>query len=373
MRPFLFILLCLAAASVRAQPSASAPPLEPIPPPPLVSAPEEPPALPETQVAPTTPLPASPEVVSTPRRETSEASSLVPPPLPGSTRPALTPGERTQRYPEPGRYRSYSAGPGGFVLICTELVSGAAAGGVLGAAQARDGSVASGIMLGGLSFGGAAALYQYFARVESNEAWLTSIAAGAGFITGFGVASEQGLSQGNRALLTLASTQLSIVSTLAITAMQPGDVSGGDTWLVGTTSLYAFIFTGLVQGARGDSDITPTLAAPALGLIGGALLTRFLEPHPGQMFAITSIPIAAGLGMARLLERINQQSLYTVLLITMGSSFLITTAVTILTGTPEPPALSRASGFQAVPVPVLIPAGRGSGSVAAGPGLFMRF
>jgi hypothetical protein len=244
---------------------------------------------------------------------------------------------------------------------------------VLGAARDRDGSVASGIMLGGLSFGAAAALYQYFARVESNEAWLTSIAAGAGFITGFGLASEQGLSQGNRAMLTLASTQLSIFSTLAITAMQPGDVSAGDTWLVGTTSLYAFIFTGLVQGARGDSDITPTLAAPALGLIAGALLSKILEPHPGQMFAITSIPLAAGLGMARLLERINQQSLYTVLLITMGSSFLITTAVTTLTGSPEPQALSSVSGFQAVPVPVLIPAGRGSGSLAAGPGLFMRF
>jgi hypothetical protein len=228
-------------------------------------------------------------------------------------------------------------------------------------------------MLGGLSFGTAAALYQYFARVESNEAWLTSIAAGAGFITGFGVASEQRLSPGNRALLTLASTQLSVFSTLAITSMQPGDVSAGDTWLMGTTSLYAFIFTGLVQGARGDSDITPTLLAPALGLIAGALLSKPLEPHPGQMFAITSIPIAAGLGMARLLERINQQALYTVLLVTMGSSFLITTAVTTLTGSPEPQALSRASGFQAVPVPVLIPAGRGGGALAAGPGLFMRF
>jgi hypothetical protein len=259
------------------------------------------------------------------------------------------------------------------VLISTELVSGAIAGGLLGAAQDRDGSVASGIMLGGLSFGAAAALYQYFARVESNEAWLTSIAAGAGFITGFGVASEQGMSQGDRAMLTLASTQLSILSTLAITAMKPGDVSGGDTWLMGTSSLYSLIFTGLVQGARGDSDITPTLAAPALGLIAGALLSIPLEPHPGDMFAITVIPLAAGVGMARLLERINEQALSTVLLITMGSSFLITTAVVTLTGGPEPQALSRGAGFQAVPVPVVMPAGRGNGSLAAGPGLFMRF
>lgn len=373
MRPFLFILLCLAAASARAQPSASASPSELIPPPPLVSAPEEPSAPPETQVAPAKPPTAPPEVPTGPWQETPEVSSLPPPPLPGYTGPALSPPERTQRYLEPGRYRSYSAGPGGFVLICTELVSGAVTGGVLGAARDRDGSVASGIMLGGLSLGTAAALYQYFARVESNEAWLTSIAAGAGFITGFGVSSELGLSQGNRAMLTLASTQLSIFSTLAITAMQPGDVSAGDTWLMGTSSLYAFIFTGLVQGARGDSDLTPTLAAPALGLIAGALLSMPLEPHPGQMFAITSIPIAAGLGMARLLERINEQALYTVLLITMGGSFLITTAVTTLNGSPEPQALSRASGLQAVPVPVLIPAGRGSGSIAAGPGLFMRF
>ncbi len=355
MRPFLLTLLCLAAASVRAQPSASSPLPEPIPPPPLVSASEEPAAPLETPAAPVQPPAAPLEAPILPRQEMAEASSLSPPPLP------------------PGRYRSYSAGPGGFVLISTELVTGAITGGLLGAARGRDGSVASGIMLGGLSLGATAALYQYFARVESNEAWLTSIAAGAGFITGFGVASEQGLSQRDRAVLTFASTQLSILSTLAITAMKPGDVSGGDTWLMGTSSLYAFIFTGLVQGSRGDSDITPTLAAPVLGLIAGALLSIPLEPHPGDMFAITALPLAAGLGMARLLETAKEQTLYTVLLITMGSSFLITTAIATLTGGSEPQALSRGSGFQAVPVPVVMPTGRGNGTLAAGPGLLMRF
>ncbi len=373
MRPFLLALLCLASASARAQPSASDPPPELIPPPPLVSAPEEPSAPPVAPAAPTVQPAATPEVPSAPRQEAPEATPLPPPPLPGYAGQALLPGE-SARDVEPGRYRSYSAGPGGFVLICTELVSGALGGGLLGAARDRDGSVASGIMLGGLSAGTAAALYQYFARVESNEAWLASIAAGAGFITSFGIASEQGLSQLDRATLSLVFTQLSIASTLAITAVKPGDVSGGDTWLMGTASLYSFIFTGLVQGARGDSDITPTLAAPAVGFLLGALLSIPLEPRSGQMFAIASIPIAAGLGMARLLESINERTLYKVLLITMGSTFLITTTFTVLSGgESEPQALSRGSGFQAIPVPVVMPAGRGSDSLAAGPGLLMRF
>jgi hypothetical protein len=392
MRPLLLAMLCLAATRAQAQPSAA--PLPPAPefvsPPPLVPAdePPSPPSSSNTPVEPPTAPPAlppvspqqptaPPEVPSASRQEPPEATPLPPPPLPGYTGPALPPAERAQRYVDPGRYRSYSAGPGGLTLIITELISGAVGGGLVGAARDRGGGIASGLVTGGLALGAASAFYQYLARVEQNEGWLVAIAATAGFTTGFGVASERGSSRMDRALLSVAGTQAAVVTTLAMTSLQPGDVSAGDTWLMGTSSLYALIFTALVQGSMDtpgkDTDFTPTLLAPSLGLIAGALLAFPLEPHPGSMFAITVLPIAAGLAVARLAETAREPTLSRILLVTMGSTFLITIAVATLSQDAAPEELTRGSGLQALPVPVVMEAGRGQDSLAVGPGLLMRF
>lgn len=392
MRSLLLAMLCLAAASARAQATPSSPQAVPefVSPPPLVPAPEppsavEPSAAPTAQpTAPVDPPPApaaqptAPAEASTVSRpEPPEAAPLPPPPLPGYTGPALPAAERAPRYVTPGRYRSYSAGPGGLTLIATELISGSVGGGILGSARNRDGGVPAGIVMGGLTLGVASAFYQYYFRVEQNEGWLTAIAATTGFITGFGVAAERGASRSERALLTVAGTQAAVFTTLIMTSLKPGDVSAGDTWLMGTSALYAFIFTGLVQSSLDtpdkDTNITPTLAAPSLGLIAGALLSLPLEPHPGGMFAITVLPLAAGLGVASVAKGIREPVMSQILLITMGTTFLLSTvAATFLFGS-EPEEVARDSGLQAVPVPVVMAAGRGQGALAAGPGLLMRF
>jgi hypothetical protein len=223
----------------------------------------------------------------------------------------------------------------------------------------------------------ASAFYQYFARVEQNEGWLVAIAAATGFTTGFGVPAERGASRSERALLTVSGTQVAVITTLIMTSLQPGDVSAGDTWLMGTSALYAAIFTGLVQGSLDspgkNTNFTPALVAPSLGFIAGALLALPLEPHPGTMFAITVLPLAAGLAVARLAETARDQTLSQILLVTMGSTFLITAVTAPFVLGDEPEEVSRGSGLQAVPVPVVMTAGRGKGALAAGPGLLMRF
>jgi hypothetical protein len=262
-------------------------------------------------------------------------------------------------------------------LFLTELISGAVGGGLVGAAQQEGSGAFPTAVLGAVTLGTAGALYQYFARVEQNEAWLTAGAAAAGFITGFGVASERGMSREDRAILTLATTQLSVITTLAITSSRLGDVSTGDTLLIGMTSLYAFIFTGCMQLAldtsSADSDATPTLAAPTLGMLAGALLAIPLELEPEVVAALTVIPIGVTLGVLRAADSLSNAATGTVMLVSISGAFLLTAAFIYFSDTSTPEELSRASGFQAVPIPVVVPAGRRNDSLAAGPGLLMRF
>lgn len=368
MRSFLLALLCLAATSARAQSSldSSQDVPERVSPPPLVPVPESPPTS-EPSAAPSAATEEPPP----------EAAPLPPPPLPGSTGPALPAAERAPQYVKPSRYRSYSAGPGGLTLIATELISGGVGGGLLEGSRNRVGNVPVGIVMGGLSLGVTGALYQYFIRVEQNEGWLTAIAATTGFITGFGAASERGASPHDRALFTLAGTQTAVLTTLILTSLVPGDVSAGDTWLIGTSALYAFIFTGLVQGSVDtpdqDTDITPTLIAPSLGLIAGALLSLPFEPHPGGVIAVATVPLLAGVAVGRIAEGARQQVRYQAVLITMGTAFFLSTVAALFLFGSEPEDTVHTSGLQAVPVPVVMAAGRGQGALAAGPGLLLRF
>ena len=56
----------------------------------------------------------------------------------------------------------------------------------------------------------------------------------------------------------------------------------------------------------------------------------------------------------------------------LGTFFVVALINGLSGGVPEPPQKS-ASTFQAMPMPVVMTAGRGNDSLAAGPGLFLRF
>jgi hypothetical protein len=289
--------------------------------------------------------------------------------------PAESAGERAVRYSR------FSAGQGGPLFVFTQVASGLVTGGLLGNSLGVENGAYVGAVLGGLTLGTASALYQYYVPVGFMESLLAAGGATTGFIAGFGLATEQGWSSRDRALLTLLTTQAGILGVLAAT-YGGEDVSQGDAALVGMTSLYAFALTGLVQSTfalanRGptDVDLTPTLLAPALGMGLGGLLALTLDFSPQRIFKLTVLPL--GVGGALLLLGTVLASGPAVPLSALGG--IAATFVITLLATAEappgvlPPPRQRAESFQVLPVPVVVRAGRRNESLGAGPGLLLRF
>lgn len=309
-----------------------------------------------------------------------------PPPPPASTPaapPAVGPAESTGE--RAVRYSRFSAGPGGPLVAFTSVISGIVSGAMIGSTydsdsgsdEQRNGGY-TGAMVGGLTLGTISTLYQYFVPVERNESFLVAGAATTGFVAGLAIANADDASDRSRGWLGLAATQAGIISVLAITN-GAGDVSSGDAALVGMTSLYAFTLTLLTQsvmdeGGSGDTDFTPTLLAPAIGMAVGGLLTMPLELEASRVLKLTLVPIGVGLTMLWLGSAVADGT--TVPLTAMAgiaTSFALTLLLTSDPGVPTEKEGARRADFQAMPVPVVMAAGRDNSSVAAGPGLFMRF
>jgi hypothetical protein len=302
------------------------------------------------------------------------------PPTPGATGPAESPGERAIRYSR------FSAGRGGALFAFTEVISGVVSGAMLGHAYDKDNpdetrrsnSAYTGAVLGGLMMGTAATLYQYAIPVERNEAFLASGAAAAGFMGGLAISINSDMSSQDRAWLTLGTTQLGVITVLALTS-GAGDVSKGDAALVGMVSLYAFMLTGLTQyiidaSASGDTNLTPTFVAPAVGMALGALLAIQLDLDASRVVKLTLVPLGVGVSMLWLGSILADGT--TVPLTAMAgivTSFALTVLLTSDPGVPTERDSMRRADFQAVPVPVVIATGRDKSSLAAGPGLFVRF
>jgi hypothetical protein len=281
------------------------------------------------------------------------------------------------------RYSRFSSGSGGMLLVFTEIASGLATGAILGHTFESDNGAYVGAVLGGLSLGTAAAIYQYYVPVERNESLLAAGGAALGFLAGFGYGTEHGLGSRDRAVTTLLTTQAGILGVLAATA-GPGDVSQGDASLVGMSALYAFVFTGLVQstvalGHEGDDDpdLSPTLVAPALGMALGGLLAIPLELSPDRVFKLTVLPL--GVGAVLLAAGAALASGPAVPLSAMGG-IVATFVITALATTEPPPGeptlhqrRPRSDAFRAMPVPVLMRTGQRGESLTAGPGMLMRF
>ena len=356
------------------QPASPAVQTPPAPPPPAAAQPPAP-----TTPPPPPPQPPEAEQAPPPPPPTRVQQPAPPPPPPPDQGPSETAAERAQRYSR------FSSGSGGMLLVFTELLSGAVTGGILGNTFASDNGAYVGAVIGGLGLGTAAAVYQYYVPVERNESLLAAGGAALGFLAGFGFGSEQGLNVRDRSVATLLATQAGIIGVLAATAM-PGDVSDGDASLVGMTSLYAFVLTGLVQATvllaeEGDQNpnLAPTLVAPLLGMGLGGLLAVPFELSASRVFKLTVLPM--GVGAVLLLAGTALADGPAVPLSAIGgiaATFVITALVTAEAPTPYPPTSPRlrsqaSETFQAFPVPVLMRTGRRNESLTAGPGLLMRF
>ncbi|XXF75389.1 hypothetical protein P2318_20220 [Myxococcaceae bacterium GXIMD 01537] len=355
----LALLLCLLATLARAQQSETTDDagFEPYPaPPPLVPA-----------DAPTAPPPARPSV--------TRPLPPAPPPAPASS--AARPRER--------RHSRFHAGEGGSTLILTQWLAGAASGAMLGAAgdgPDRDGNsdALTGAMMGGLTLGAASALYQYFVPVEHNESLLAAGAASTGFMAGLTLAAEYDLGDRDRALLTLATTQAGVISVLALSSGE-GDVSAGDAALVGMSSVYTFVFTGLIEylhakNANTTMRATPLLLAPAVGMALGGLLALPFEPELSEVVAIGGFPLT--MGLLTLWIGPNLADGPTVARVTLAAVATTLGLAILATAISDDHAsgsgrTASADTIQALPIPVLTSAGARGEAIAAGPGLLMRF
>ncbi len=353
-----------------ASPTVQTPPATP---PPAATQPPatttQPPPPPPPAVQPAPPPPPPPAVQPAPP----------PPPPPEAQGPVETASERATRYSR------FSSGAGGMLLVFTELLSGAVTGGILGNTFESENGTYVGAVLGSLTLGTAAALYQYYVPVERNESLLAAGGAALGFLAGFGYGTEQDLSGRDRAIASLLATQAGIIGVLAATSL-PGDVSEGDASLVGMSALYAFVLTGLVQSTvllsqEGDQNpnLSPALVAPLLGMGVGGLLAVPFEISASRIFKLTALPL--GVGAVLLLAGTALADGPAVPLSAIGgiaATFVITALVTAEDPTPYPPTSpglrsQTSETFKAVPVPVLMRSGRRNESLTAGPGLLMRF
>ena len=320
---------------------------------------------------------------------TTPPPSQPPPPPAVSPRayegPTESPSERAWRYSR------FSSGQGGVLLIFTELLSGLTTGGLYGNSLDTTNGTYLGAVIGGLTLGTAAAIYQYYVPVERNESLLAAGGAAMGFLAGFGAAYEQGATPQQRAIAAMLTTQVGIIAVMAAT-YGPGDVSEGDAGLVGMTALYAFVLTGLTQAAvklsNKDSpvNLTPTLIAPALGMALGGLLAIPFELSARRVFRLTVVPLAVGavlLGAGALLA--SGPAVPLAALGGVAATFVITLLATANDQPlPYPPSRPErrwrsisssgsSGGVQAVPVPVLMRSGARGESYTAGPGMMLRF
>lgn len=384
------ILLCLATFAANAQSGGyRAPPEDSLTPPPITPAPRDEPAQPPP------PAPAAPDEEFLPLPTTPPPASAQPSPAPAFTPPPPPPAEpRRVREPQasgpvepPGdrarRYSRYSAGAGGSTLVLTAGLNGFVTGAMLGSAfdVSNDGSNSdgyTGAVIGGLTLGSAAILYQYFVPVGRREGLLVGGAATTALMSSLALANSGNMDSRDRALLTFTATNASIAAVLLFTSGGE-DVSAGDAGLVGATALYGFVITGLVEyiharQTRQDFNFLPMLLAPTLGMAVGGLLALPLELSPRLVFELTTFPLLTGsaalLVGSRLADGVTTAK---TVLVTMGGTFFLIGLINGLSAHAEESTQYSASSFQAIPMPVVMPAGRRNEGLAAGPGLFMRF
>lgn len=378
---FPLLLLCLITTVAQAQ-QADAPPDSEFapypqaapapPPPPLVTAPEESRA-PEPADAPRT---SAPVLAEEPRTPPADVATRAPP----DSKPVPPPASKQARSSRP------SVNAGGATLIVTEVLTGLVGGALVGSAYSQlDASEGggngpyTGAMLGGLALGTASVLYQHHVPVGRNEALLAAGAATTGLMASLTLSDVGALEARERAFLSFASTQLGVGTVLLLTS-GGNDVSSGDAALVAMSSLYGGVVTSLFQYLhasqnRRDFNFNPVLLAPAVGMALGGLLALPLELTPREVLQVGALPLAVGVTILWLgVPLAEGPTVAKAMLVGMGATFVLSTLAVALSSDATPSTdTAHASSVQALPVPVVMPAGVRNDALAVGPGLQLIF
>jgi hypothetical protein len=237
----------------------------------------------------------------------------------------------------------------------------------------------TGALLSGLVLGAASTLYQHAVPVGRNESLLAAGAATTSLIASMTLSDVRGVDARERAFLSLASTQVGVGTVLLLTS-GGGDVSSGDATLVAMSSLYGCVVTSLFQYLHASQNqrtfnFNPVLLSPAVGMALGGLLALPLELTSREVLQAGGLPLAVGVTVLWLgLPLADGPTVAKAVLIGMGATFVLSTLSVALSSDEEPQAGSaHASSVQALPVPVVLPAGVRNDALAVGPGLQLIF
>jgi hypothetical protein len=281
----------------------------------------------------------------------------------------------------PKRFSPLSAGPGGPLLVLTEIVTGVVAGGILGGTTRNPDLVYLGVLSGGLILGGAAAAYSYSVPVSMGAAMLSTLGSVSGAMLGLGIGSyATGDFDITAALLFAAFSQLGVGAALA--AGYGDDFTVEDAGLAATAAMHATIFTGLAMWLASASganvDARPVLFAPAVGMALGTLIATAVDLPASRIFKIALMPVGVGVGLLYL-GGLAQSPVVAPATVMVGMA--VTLGLTVLFTQP-PPAEDEAAVAprgqdgslleRVVAIPMVMPV-PGSRAMAAGPGLAVRF
>ncbi|MDX2010917.1 MAG: hypothetical protein SFW67_12030 [Myxococcaceae bacterium] len=306
-----------------------------------------------------------------------------PPPPPVSAESTGAEGPKlADRTATPARFSRFSAGRGGPLYAFSQLVDGVVLGAFAGGGLATGGRLGSGeafigALAGGLLLGGAHTVVQYFHPVGLATAGTIALGTGVGALAGFGVASLGIVSSfTTSALIAVAFSQLgALVPLLALWNVED-DISGEDLALLGMTSGYGFVLTGLTLllfGGRvsGLAAQVALLVAPAVGMALGSLWALGPDLAQGRILKLTALPLGVGL-LTFLLGAVLAQGNFQL----VGAATLLTTAATFGVTyflTSDEPARSTPGGASVQPSLSLAPAGWRNEGIAVGPALTGRF
>jgi hypothetical protein len=281
------------------------------------------------------------------------------------------------------RYGKFAAGPGGPLLIFSQIISGMIFGGAYGGYSGTATNAYIGVLAGGIILGSLTAIYQYYVPVGLPTTAITVIGQFSGLMLGLGILllDEANLNNASApAIITalLIGAQAGVVLPL-IWERFATEITGDDAAFVGMVAGYAEAVIGLtiwiiaVQGGHLDTGAAfAVLAAPAGGMLLGALLCPLVHLGGGRVLKLTLIPLAVGsilLGLGAIVATSAPAVAPATALVGLAASFTLTFLFT----SPEEPAPAALPGATVSLAPVVSLVGPRQDSIAAGPGIFGRF
>jgi hypothetical protein len=308
----------------------------------------------------------------------TEAERISPPP--GPPRGAsLSEHEKAKN----ARYGKFAAGPGGPLLIFSEIISGMIFGGSYGGYSGTTTNAYIGVLAGGIILGSLAAIYQYYVPVGLPTTALTVVGQFSGLMLGIGilVLDVSNLNSASAyAIITalLIGAQAGVVLPL-IWERFATEITGDDAAFVGMVAGYAEAVIGLtmwiiaVQGGHLDTGAAfAVLAAPAGGMLLGAVLCPLVHLGGGRVLKLTLIPLAVGailLGLGAIVATSAPAVPPATALVGLAATFTLTFVFT----SPDEPMPSGPPGATVSLAPTVALVGPRHDSIAAGPGIMGRF